>query len=125
MKLRVQEQCLRVRVDEEELKQLLQGRELALQLDFGATNRFGFRLSLHDGSHPDLQLDGLRWSLKLPARKVKDYAECLPTRDPLSFPISASPGGSAIVQFEVDVRDSLRHRRPSARGSQGRGGSTG
>lgn len=108
MRVQLEGQSLRLRVDEDELARLLQG---------GSADN---RTSLPDG-HVDMlqvslssRIDWRREStvchICLPASEVRGLSERLPTRDGLQFALSTPSGETLQILFDVDVRDSARKR---------------
>lgn len=109
MKVQLQEQSLRLRIDEAELSRLLDGSPVDNQTRWpdGRTERQQVAL----GRGPGWQRDGDGWRLMLDEAQVRDFAQRLPSRDGLSMHLPV-PGDEALqVLFDVDVRDSVRHRR--------------
>lgn len=115
MKVQLQTRRLRLRVDEAELATLLGGESIRLTLVHGPAIHWTYTVSLAAA------LDGVdlaapapaRVSIRLPHGAVQAYAATLPRRDALSFEIESSgQGADALerVDFEVDVRDSIRAR---------------
>lgn len=110
MRVQMQEQHLRLRLQEDELRQLLDG---------GTVEN---RTTLPDGQHATQQVhlaqsiawhaDAGAWRIALPAVDVHGYARRLPTRDGLRYTLDTPQGGSLELQFDVDVRDSTRKRMP-------------
>jgi hypothetical protein len=110
MKLQLQAQALRLRLDERELGALLAGSALTLRL--GSPEQPLLDLQVTQAS--TLQFEAAAagvWRLQLPAAELRAYADTLPRRDALSLPL----GGALVLDFEVDVRDSLRERGPKRR----------
>lgn len=116
MKLQLQGQHVRLRLDEAELARLLAGDTIVNATDLGAGIHFCQRLGLHAGTAPMLQATPGEWRLQLPEAAVRDYVGRLPCRKALGFELD---NGSAAVSlhFEVDVRDSLQVRGPRRRRS--------
>lgn len=115
MKVQLQPGRLRLRVDEAELAALLDGGSIRLTLAHGPSLHWTYTVSLAAA------LDGIdlvapapaRVSIRLPHAAVQAYAATLPRRDALSFELpDAGQGADALtkVDFEVDVRDSIRTR---------------
>lgn len=105
MKLQLQTQALRLRIDEGELAELLAGGTLTLQL--GPQDRRLLNLMVTLGA--DLQFGAEPsgpWRLQLPAAELRAYVDTLPRRDALALPLTPD----LHLDFEVDVRDSLRAR---------------
>jgi hypothetical protein len=117
MRVQMEGQSLRLRIDEEELARLLAGGSV--------DNRTG----LPDG-HIEMQQLSLAtrigwkredtvWHICLPDAEVRALSQRLPTRDGLQFLLS-TPGGETLqIVFDVDVRDSARKRLHKS--TQGRG----
>ena len=113
MKVQLQGQSLRLRIDEDELARLLGGADVANATRAGgAVLRHAVRLE--PGDAPLFTADGDGWCFGLPEAALRDYVARLPCRDALAFTLGE--GGAALaLAFEVDVRDSVRHRGPPAR----------
>jgi hypothetical protein len=115
MKVQLQPGLLRLRVDEAELAALLDGELVTLALTHAASVQWTFALSL-DAAIEDIVLDApapARVAIRLPRERVQTYATTLPRRDALSFdPTGRGQGTDALtcIDFEVDVRDSIRTR---------------
>jgi hypothetical protein len=107
VKLQVQEQSLRVRVTEAELQDLLSGSALRLDLRFDGQGL----LALEVATGPETSLQpGAVWRLRLSDTALRDYAETLPRRDALVAGLTGSGGESLRLEFDVDVRDSVKVR---------------
>ncbi|GAB3000459.1 hypothetical protein GCM10010960_00520 [Arenimonas maotaiensis] len=110
MKLQIQEQNLRFRIDENELATLLSEELLVntLQLPNGEQFMQSLRLIIADSAA--LETTALTWCLILPKAIVEAYVERLPCRDALTFALGDTGNLPLTVQFEVDVRDSVKKR---------------
>jgi len=109
MRVQLQGQMLRLRIDEAELAILLaggtvenatcwpDGRDEQQRLALAA--QYGWRRG--DGG----------WRIELADAAVRELAARLPSRDGLSFELAVSEGRALEVLFDVDVRDSVRQRR--------------
>lgn len=108
MRVQLEGQNLRLRIDEDELARLLEG---------GSADN---RTSLPDG-HIELQQVSLspriEWRREgpvlhicLPEPEVRALSERLPARDGLQFSLSTPSGETLQILFDVDVRDSARKR---------------
>jgi hypothetical protein len=115
VKLQVQAQSLRVRVTEAELQDLLSGSSLRLDLRFDGQDLLA--LEVATGAETSLQ-PGAVWRLRLSGTALRVYAEALPRRDALVVGLTGSGGESLRLEFEVDVRDSVKVRGPR----KGKGG---
>jgi len=106
----MQGQHLRLRLQEDELRQLLDG---------GTVEN---RTALPDGQQATQQVhlaqalawhgESRAWRIALPAVDVHGYAKRLPTREGLRYTLDTPHGGTLELQFDVDVRDSTRKRMP-------------
>ncbi|MGE8289448.1 MAG: hypothetical protein ACN6RG_15930 [Stenotrophomonas sp.] len=109
MKIQLQQQSVRLRIDEAELAHLLGGDVLRSVTSFGPAGGFSLALQLQDDSHPALMAEGGGYLLKLPREGVLALAARLPSRDGVAWDV---PAGMQVlhVEFDVDVRDSIRQR---------------
>jgi hypothetical protein len=108
MRVQLEGQTLRLRIDEAELAQMLAGGH--------AENR----TCLPDGRHeiqqvhlagqPGWQRDDGHWHIELPDAEVRALSARLPSRDGLQFELPTPDGGTLQILFDVDVRDSARKR---------------
>ena len=57
------------------------------------------------------------WRLRLSEPALRDYAETLPRRDALVVELADSGGEPLRLEFEVDVRDSVKIRGPRKGGA--------
>jgi len=110
MRVQLEAQSLRLRIDEAELARLLAGEavENRTQLPDGRIDSQRLQLG------PDLawQREHDAWQLVLPATDVRALSERLPSRAGLQFAMSV-PGAQALqILFDIDVRDSARKRLP-------------
>jgi hypothetical protein len=113
MKLQVQQQSLRVRVTEAELLELLSGKSLRLDVAFCGRSFVGLQVACG----PETALEpGQDWRLRLSETALRIYGESLPSRDALVVELTGSGGEPLRLEFEVDVRDSVRVRGPTKRG---------
>ncbi len=110
MKLQIQAQTLRFRIDEAELARLLAGETILNTTDLGRGGAFSQSLGLH--AAPVARLEGPpgAWRVLLPESTVRGYVPRLPCRDALGFDLPTAGAGALSLRFEVDVRDSLQHR---------------
>jgi len=108
MRVQLEGQSLRLRIDEDELARLLTG---------GSVDN---RTSLPDG-HVEMQqvslaprIDWQRehtvWHIYLPETDVRALSQRLPSRNGLEFSLSTPHGDTLTIVFDVDVRDSARKR---------------
>jgi hypothetical protein len=112
LKLQIQQQSLRLRVTEAELRDLLSGKSLRLDVAFHGTSLFGLHVAC--GSEKSFE-PGPVWRLTLSETALRIYGETLPSRDALVVGLTGSGGEPLRLEFEVDVRDSVRMRGPTKR----------
>lgn len=111
MKLQIQAQHLRVRVDEDELAQLLAGEPVMEVTLFGDAFALMYRLRLASLTQPVLSGSADAWIIALPDADVREHAARLPTREGLRFQLSTGTDSDPLeLLFDVDVRDSARRR---------------
>lgn len=109
MKVQLQDQTLRLRIDEAELAQLLDGVSVGNRTHWPDGKVEDQRLVLGDAHGWRRDVDG--WQVVLNNADVRAFAARLPSRDGLEVTLPV-PGGEPLqLLFDVDVRDSVRHRR--------------
>lgn len=114
MKWQIDGQKLRVRIDEDELAILLAGDMLETRTQFATAFALRCALGLVPGA--DVALSGAAdaWRIGLPDATVRAHAARLPTREGLRFALPGKGDGDTLeLLFDVDVRDSVRRRRPA------------
>lgn len=120
MKLQIQGQAIRIRIDEDELARLFAGQALEDATAWPDGARLTRALVLSEGAPASFECAPGRWSAALPRQAVEAYASGLSRREGLSFswPMSDRAGiADLTLTLEVDVRDSTRKRimEPRAR----------
>ena len=117
MKLQIEAQKLRVRVDEAELARLLAGAPVESHTRFAAAFRMQVALILTPQADASLDGQPQAWRIALPLDAVRTHAASLPSRDGLHFTLAGAAGEPPLeLLFDVDVRDSARRLRSSRRG---------
>jgi hypothetical protein len=111
VKLQIEAQSLRVRIGEEELSRLLAGEPLVSRTRF--TSSLSLSCTLKAVASEAARFSGQpdAWSIDLPQALVRTHAASLPTREGLTFQLESGEGDPLELLFDVDVRDSVRHRR--------------
>lgn len=120
MRVQLQGQALRLRVDEAELARLLAGATVTNETRWpdGQARRQQLMLGDADG----WRCDGTGWCMTLADVAVRELAGRLPSRDGLSLTLPVPDAPPLEVLFDVDVRDSTRQRLPKKhRGEQAAG----
>jgi hypothetical protein len=109
MKVQLQGQSLRLRIDEAELARLLDGATVDNRTSWPDGRAERHELAL--GNAPGWLRDGDGWRVTLDDAEVRAFASRLPSREGLSLSLPV-PGAEPLeLLFDVDVRDSVRHRR--------------
>jgi hypothetical protein len=111
MKLQIEGQRLRFRISETELEHLLGGIGVTDTTRLGPTRERQHQLRLADGSDAMLDWGAESMALCLPRAAVAAYVADLPCRQALRFELGDG-AHSLHIDFEVDVRDSVRRRIP-------------
>ena len=115
MKVQIEGQHIRFRIDEEELTCLLLGEPLTMttQLLHGQCWRFGIAVI----DQPECNLVHIKenWILQIPAQSLQDYVSRLPCREGLEDRLVLPNGSHLMLNFQVDVRDSIQQRGPRQR----------
>lgn len=112
MKLQIEGQKLRVRIDEDELAQLLAGQPLTSRTVFAQAFSLGCTLTLVAADHASFTGQPDHWQIALPEPAVRDLAARLPSREGIAFVLAGQSEGDALeLLFDVDVRDSVRKRK--------------
>ncbi|MBU6248074.1 MAG: hypothetical protein KGN77_09980 [Xanthomonadaceae bacterium] len=118
MKVQLEGQQWRIRIDEDELARLLAREAVTLACDAAGRFRLHATVRLHGGSEITLEGDAAHWTLALPEAPVRELAGRLPTRDGLAFELSgATPAAAVQMRFDVDVRDSARRLKAARKGN--------
>ena len=113
MKVQLQGQSLRLRIDEDELARLLAGEAVANGTRApGAV--LGHFVRVVEGEAPTFAVGQDGWHIGLPDVALRGYVARLPCRDALELALGQGDEALAL-SFEVDVRDSVRRRGPPQR----------
>ncbi len=114
MKLQIEGQHLRIRVDERELARLLAGKTIEASTQFAAAFAISFLLRLTPDGDATFEGRADAWQVSLPAAAVREHATRLPTREGLRYSLPAQESRNPLqLLFDVDVRDSVSRRRSS------------
>lgn len=111
MRVQLENDTIRVRVDEDELAELLDNVALLGSTAFGTV--FTMRYAIDATSHGDGKLSGHahEWRLEIPHAELAGLQSRLPSKDGLVFDIPGHDTVATTVRFDVDVKDSLRRRK--------------
>jgi len=110
MKIQLQGQSLRLRIDEAELARLQVGVSIENLTLLPGRCALRQQLQLVDAATPTLQLLEDGFGFGLPADALADYVARLPCRDGLVFSMPIDAASAIEIHFEVDVRDSVKNR---------------
>lgn len=111
MKLQIEGQSLRVRIGEVELASLLVGQPVVSHTRFTHDMSLSCTLRAVAGAAARFSGPAAAWTIDLPEDSLRAYAATLPSRDGLTFVLESGEGEPLELLFDVDVRDSVRHRR--------------
>ncbi|MEO5566745.1 MAG: hypothetical protein ABIR05_08880 [Luteimonas sp.] len=120
MKIQMQGQRIRLRVDEAELARLQAGEvvENLTRLPGGIDCRQ--QLCVTEGPDALLVAVAAGWQFGLPRDLLQAYVARLPCREGLRLHLPLPGGDDIEFGFEVDVRDSVRNRGVKSSGNQAR-----
>jgi len=111
MKLQLDGQHLRLRIDESELAALRAGATLENVTTLGV-HPWRQTLRQTGAIAPVLEADTGSCAIGIPKSLIDAYAARLPCREGLSLSLQPTVGAPLDVVLEVDVRDSVRTRGP-------------
>lgn len=110
MKLQIDGQQWRLRIDEDELERLRDGHALTSATTLPDGAEFSFLLALLPAAQAELHRRDDAWSFGLPIERVEAYVQQLPCRKGLEFVLPVGATVEWRLLFEVDVRDSVSRR---------------
>ncbi|GLQ46458.1 hypothetical protein GCM10007862_15090 [Dyella lipolytica] len=108
MRVQLEGQTLRLRIDEAELAQLLAGTAVENHTRLPDGRIEIQRLCL--AARLSWQRNDAVWHIDIPESEVRALSARLPTREGLRFDLPTPHGEMLQVLFDVDVRDSARQR---------------
>lgn len=111
MRVQLENDTIRVRVDEDELDVLLQGGALSGSTAFGQVFTMRYAFDATPASVCGLSGDASAWRIGVPHADLEALKLSLPNKDGLFFEIPGHESVATTVRFDVDVKDSLRRRR--------------
>ncbi|MCD9086971.1 hypothetical protein [Stenotrophomonas sp. SY1] len=109
MKIQIQDQSLRVRLDESELARLLDGQPVQNQTRLVGQGIWSQTVQLNEQALPQVCGSAEALLLTLPRDAVTALSARLPCRDGLGWELAAADEVLRL-QLDVDVRDSVRQR---------------
>lgn len=113
MRLQIEGQKLRIRIDEDELARLLAGETIQTRTEFADSFAIGFAACATQDRDATISGTVDNWLIGVPQLALREHADRLPTREGLRYTLQGKSAGEPLeLLFDVDVRDSVRHRRP-------------
>ncbi len=109
MRVQHQGQKLRLRINEDELQDLLAGQTLANRTCWPDDTASAQRLTLGEANGWRRDSDG--WTVSLAEAPVRELASRLPSKDGIEFELDAGGAKPLHVLFDIDAKDSARRRR--------------
>jgi len=111
MRVQLENDTIRVRVDEDELAVLLQGGALSGSTAFGQVFTMRYVVAPIAASVCGLSGDPSAWRVSVPHADLQALKLSLPSKDGLFFEMPGHDSVVTTLRFDVDVKDSLRRRR--------------
>jgi hypothetical protein len=111
MRVQLENDTIRVRIDEDELAELLDNVALMGSTAFGRA--FTMRYAIDATNGPACVLDGNahEWRLEVPLAHLAELKARLPAKDGLVYDIPGNDTVATTVVLDVDIKDSLKRRR--------------
>ena len=81
MKIQIQGQQIRFRIDEAELAKLLAGTQVSNEISFATGIRVFYRVELHADEDATFEVSADGWRLRLPDRAVQAHVCRLPCKE--------------------------------------------
>lgn len=111
MRVQLEDDTIRVRIDEDELGELLKDVALLGSTAFGTAFTMRYSVDATEAATCTLSGTAHEWRLVVPRTALLDLEARLPSKEGLVFDIPGHDTVAATVRFDVDVKDSLRRRR--------------
>ena len=111
MRVQLENDTIRVRIDEDELAELLDDVALLGSTAFGRVFTMRYAVDATDAASCALEGDAHEWRLAVPRAQLTELKARLPSKDGLVFDIAGHDTAATTVLFDVDVKDSLKRRR--------------
>ncbi|QWT18919.1 hypothetical protein KPL74_14330 [Bacillus sp. NP157] len=111
MRVQLENDTVRVRIDEDELAELLDNVALLGSTAFGRAFIMRYAIDATDAAGGSLEGNAHEWRLAVPRADLVALKARLPSKDGLVFDIPGHDAVATTVLFDVDVKDSLRRRR--------------
>ncbi len=114
MKIQLQEDQWRLRLDEDELAALCVGETITCRSRLPRGLSISFFLRAHDHTDATVRGESDGWHVDVPRAPVVELQSRLPDRDGLSFDLAHDPAVAFRLRLQVDVHDSKRRRRAAS-----------
>lgn len=111
MRVQLENDTIRVRIDEDELAELLDDVALLGSTAFGRAFTMRYAIDATGSDRCTLDGDAHEWRLEVPRAQLVELKSRLPSKDGLVFDIPGHDAVATTVLFDVDVKDSLKRRR--------------
>ncbi|WP_213949701.1 hypothetical protein [Luteibacter sp. dw_328] len=111
MRVQLENDTVRVRIDEDELGELLGNIALLGSTAFGKAFVMRYSVDATEAASCTLEGNAHEWRLKVPVTELAALQSRLPSKEGLVFDIPGYDTVATTVRFDVDVKDSLRRRR--------------
>ena len=111
MRVQLENDTIRVRIDEDELGELLDNVALLGSTAFGTVFTMRYAIDATGRDTWELSGNAHEWRLEVPRGALADLRSRLPSKDGLEFQIPGHDTVATTVRFDVDVKDSLRRRK--------------
>lgn len=111
MRVQLENDTIRVRINEDELIELLDNVALLGSTAFGKAFTMRYAIDATERDACVLAGTAHEWRLEVPRVQLLALRERLPSKDGLVFDIPGLNTAATKVLFDVDVKDSLRRRK--------------
>ncbi|KJV37255.1 hypothetical protein [Luteibacter yeojuensis] len=111
MRVQLENDTIRVRIDEDELGELLDDVALLGSTAFGRAFTMRYAIDATGSGLCTLDGDAHEWRLEVPRARLLELKARLPSKDGLLFDIPGLDTVATTVLLDVDVKDSLKRRR--------------
>jgi hypothetical protein len=111
MRVQLENDTIRVRIDEDELGELLDDVALLGSTAFGRAFIMRYSVDATEAATCELEGNAHEWRLLVPRTQLLELKARLPSKDGLVFDIAGHDTVATTVLFDVDVKDSIKRRR--------------
>jgi hypothetical protein len=111
VRVQLENDTVRIRIDEDELAAVLGGAVLKGSTCFGTVFLMRYSLQADAGGHCSVEGRANAWRVKVPTTDLAGLKSRLPSKEGLVFDLRENGQVTTTVRVDVDVKDSLRRRR--------------